>query len=125
MKKLEISRKEWLRGGPSRESCLYRPEDGKMCCLGFLGRAHGLSNEDMEHRLYPSSVEDYRESGPQKLFEHHEQRNNWPLYPQKPEPWEETLGMINDFPGVDDETREAWVKEGFRTLLGYDVTFVD
>jgi hypothetical protein len=124
MKKLEISRKEWLRGGPSMKSFLYRPDDGKMCCLGFLGRACGLTVKEMEYSSYPSNVRAYRDNGPSELLDYHEQR--LPLSSgQRDEPWEETIGCINDAEDIDDETREAWVIEGFRALLGYDVTFVD
>jgi hypothetical protein len=47
MKTVVITRKLW---GQKR---LRRKEDGKMCCLGFLCRSYGLSNEDITGRGMP------------------------------------------------------------------------
>ena len=33
---------EWLRGEGSYSSRLYRPEDGKKCCVGFFALAKGI-----------------------------------------------------------------------------------
>lgn len=52
--KLKIKLSEWYRGKGSGSSALVvspgcpEPDDvGKMCCLGFLGEACGISREEM------------------------------------------------------------------------------
>ena len=45
--RFEVKRSNWLRGEGAEESYLIRHEDGKMCCLGFLGRACGVANAEM------------------------------------------------------------------------------
>ena len=50
MKTVVITRKLW---GKKK---LRRTEDGKMCCLGFLCRSYGLSNEDITGRGMPGSL---------------------------------------------------------------------
>lgn len=44
--KLIIDRKLWLRNEPD-ESYLRRARDGKMCCLGFLAKACGYTDEQI------------------------------------------------------------------------------
>ncbi len=51
--KLVINRDKWLRGEGAFESKLLRREDGKMCCLGFLGLACGLSESDIMGKATP------------------------------------------------------------------------
>jgi hypothetical protein len=54
MKRLTIDRQTWLRGEGFAKSFLLRPSDGKMCCLGFLGRdVCGLSPEHLEGKKSP------------------------------------------------------------------------
>lgn len=50
MIKLTIERSKWLRGGGDDAFLLNL--DGKMCCLGFLGKVCGY--EDSAIRLYTS-----------------------------------------------------------------------
>jgi hypothetical protein len=38
--------------------------------------------------------------------------------------WENMFAIINDDPDIDNEDREAWIAEGFKTVLGYDVEYV-
>ena len=38
--------------------------------------------------------------------------------------WQNIFALINDEPTIDNETREAWIKEGFKVILNYDVEFV-
>lgn len=58
--KLKINKKKWLRGDDfspgGTGSKLYRSEDGKMCCLGFLGEACGVPKEVMRDVSYPSQL---------------------------------------------------------------------
>lgn len=50
-----VKRSKWLRG-ETFNSFLFRESDGKMCCLGFLGEACGLSPDDMKNRVTPNDL---------------------------------------------------------------------
>jgi hypothetical protein len=54
--KLVIDRSKWLRGEGAEDSYLFRPSDGKMCCLGFYGSACKLNTEQMAARGTPYNV---------------------------------------------------------------------
>lgn len=57
MQKLIIKRSEWLRGEGSDGSYLYRREDGKRCCLGFLGKQLcGITDEQMAGKEMPNAL---------------------------------------------------------------------
>lgn len=59
MKKLIINRKKWYRGKGGKGSFLVLsdgPQGGKMCCLGFLGLACGISARSMTDVSTPSDV---------------------------------------------------------------------
>lgn len=43
--KVTIDRSEWLRGEGA--GVLYRPTDGKRCCLGFALKERGIDDETM------------------------------------------------------------------------------
>ena len=43
-----ITRSTWLRGD-RRRSKLYNPELGKMCCVGFMCLAKGISKQKMDN----------------------------------------------------------------------------
>lgn len=47
VKSFTVKRSKWLRGEGHGNSYLLRPNDGKMCCLGFLGIACGAEKEDI------------------------------------------------------------------------------
>jgi hypothetical protein len=42
-----IYRDHWLHGEGSQESFLLRSGDEKMCCIGFYGRACGVSRDEL------------------------------------------------------------------------------
>ena len=44
---LTIDRAKWLRGEGGWASRLFRPSDGKMCCLGFYSLVCGLTKEEI------------------------------------------------------------------------------
>lgn len=46
-RELVIDRNVWLRGEGSHQSCLYRPRDGKMCCVGIYLDACGVPKDRM------------------------------------------------------------------------------
>lgn len=48
MQKVVVKRSEWLRGEGYERSMLYRPEDGKRCCIGFAcNQLLGLTDEQI------------------------------------------------------------------------------
>lgn len=57
MKKvLTIVRSKWLRGEGGLVSYLRRPEDGKMCCLGFDALACGFTPAQITGREDPRTL---------------------------------------------------------------------
>jgi hypothetical protein len=54
--KFTIDRSKWLRGEGSYASKLLRGSDGKMCCLGQLGLACGLTAEEITNKGSPYQV---------------------------------------------------------------------
>jgi|SRR5688572_23917735 len=54
--KVTIDRQKWLRGTGSAVSYLYRPDDQKMCCLGFFALQCGYSIESIEKKSTPMDV---------------------------------------------------------------------
>jgi hypothetical protein len=54
--KLVIDRNKWLRGEGTENSCLLRPTDGKMCCLGFFGLACGLTAKRITDVVAPVKI---------------------------------------------------------------------
>lgn len=54
--KLTIKRSEWLHGEGGRVSRLLRATDNKMCCLGFLGIACGLTRDEILGKSEPSEI---------------------------------------------------------------------
>ena len=54
--KVVIDRKRWLRGEGTARSRLLRPEDGKMCCIGFVAKAAGVEDVEMKDKSALASV---------------------------------------------------------------------
>ena len=55
-KSFTINRKKWLRGEGDDDSRLLRSTDNKMCCLGFLGKACGISSACLSGRGMPNTI---------------------------------------------------------------------
>lgn len=53
--KLEIDRSKWYRGQGPHGSLLLR-NDGRMCCLGFLGEKLGATKKDLLGMYYPRDL---------------------------------------------------------------------
>lgn len=53
---LTINRPNWLRGEGDQVSSLLRPEDNKMCCLGFLSLTCGFTRDEIRNRMNPNSL---------------------------------------------------------------------
>ena len=62
-----ITRSTWLRGD-RRRSKLYNPELGKMCCVGFMCLAKGITKEEMTNVSGVGSLVDSRGMSPGSFF---------------------------------------------------------
>jgi hypothetical protein len=120
-----IQRSQWLRG--ASHSYLYRPTDGKMCCLGFFGKACGLTYGSLSSRKTPASVSGKDPFGIQGKFL---LELSYPLFPSSlgynyhDTPAADTLMKVNDEYDANDNWREAEIIRLF-ALQGIQVTFVD
>lgn len=139
--KIVIDRAKWNTGGrmfedghlyfPAREREVYADDDGEeevmehgnpecLCCLGFLGRVCGKTDDAMSGISFPSDTDS----------------RGWPtaLFDVSPHiglessanrmAWEVVLAELNDFTAIDHATRESWIATGFQIVLGAEVEFV-
>jgi len=97
-------------GGNFVGNLLINNSDMK-CCLGFLGLSCGIQRDVLLNKQMPGN----KVLWPEPLF--HNSSTNTHL-------WQSIFAIINDYPNIDNETREAWVSEGFKTILGYEVEFI-
>lgn len=100
--KLTIDRTKWLRGEGSRPSKLLRPEDGKMCCVGFYCLANGIPEAKISNEAWPGT--------------------DWSLIPSMQ--WlvapyiiqskmEQNLSWLNDTQEITEDERELLIAELF------------
>lgn len=121
--KLKIERRKWLRG--EGRGVLYRPNDGRMCCLGFYCKAKGFSKTEMEglsspeELTYDSALDSKRIKKIEALLE------------KTPEGYYSdyidneicrSLVDINDDEKRSDTVREKMIKTRFKKI-GVDVEF--
>lgn len=122
MEKLVINRSRWLRGEGYLKSRLYRESDGKMCCVGFYCEHVTGQPPPMESRVVDGVMAVPAWMRPKIGLRKY---SSWgPPHLNSEENVEYALYTINDAENIDDETREAWLIEGFK-LGGIEVTFVD
>lgn len=114
MKTVVIDRAKWAIPRQTNSPSLLDADEATRCCLGFLGKACGIQDEELRHVSYPRQVNS--PLWPRRLFE------RTPVW--QGNDWEAVLSNINDAEGVDDMTREDWVREGFRRILRRHVRFV-
>lgn len=88
------------------------------CCLGFLGAAVGASDDQLVSHCYPRTAESV--DWPSGLFG----PSSWQPTDTGRVQWETFFAVLNDTAHVDDATRESWIAEGFRIVLGCEVEFV-
>lgn len=69
VKEFTIDRSKWLRGEGSADSFLVRASDGKMCCLGFYGKACGILKKEMRGMQEPDEVGQKFEDAAPWLFD--------------------------------------------------------
>lgn len=115
--KVVIDRSKWLRGNPNKSMLLNR-HVGR-CCLGFLGRAHGLPDCAAYGVGLPAHV---RRAclWPERLFE----VAPFTSAGGDEARWEHVFAAINDV-AIDEPTREEWIRTGFAIVLDADVEFTD
>lgn len=114
--KLVIDRSRWLRGEGWEQSSLIRPSDEKMCCLGFLGEACGVSRDLMWDKASPRQLSiEAKAMYPARLFQLRYEDDG--LSPMG------RLMNINDNPNLSEEIREKMIIDKMSDL-GVAVEFI-
>jgi len=111
MEKLIINRGTWVCGNHFKGKSQLLNSAGQRCCLGFLGKHIGLDDKFAKLTSFPSYVKNHTQ-WPERLFEYANQA-------------EKAYGLLwqGDSETAPDDIREDWIKEGFKTILGFDVEF--
>ena len=110
---LVIKRSQWLRGEGGDDSYLLRQEDGKMCCLGFLGLALGITSAELLGEQNPRDASD--------------DLNRWPEAICKnglDTPLACSLMLVNDNTSISEKCRERTITAAMKEA-GINVTFED
>jgi hypothetical protein len=103
-----VDRKTWLRGSLSAE---LLTTDGTRCCVGFLAKEMGVSDDDMRHcQVLHEVIEDAESSLPGPLRSPSMVVGNDNIY------------VANDDHQVSDTAREARLTELF-AAIGIEVRF--
>lgn len=120
--KIVITRSKWLRGSGSYASFLVRYSDGKMCCLGFLGVACGISAADMEGKAAPNHIKDHFLKWPKGTL----RENGMPHINNGFDNGPAIQAAIkhNDDPLLTDDNREELIRNNLKEL-GIEVEFED
>ncbi len=111
MNKFTIPRHEWLRGEGSWASKLWDAESKKGCCVGHYAHACGVSRDTFGYEAALGPLIRHQNLNP-KLF--HISENAKLLG---------DLYQVNDDANLNDEVREARIKELFASA-GIEVTFI-
>ena len=106
-----VDRSRWLRGEGSMKSFLFRPTDGKMCCLGFACLANGDNESVISGARSPSAwwIESQALPGIKTNW-------GWNAYVE--------AMSINDAQDLRDAKREEMLTETL-ARVGIELTFVD
>jgi hypothetical protein len=130
--KVMINRRTWNSGdrfemgggrlyAPGHAHWVAGDMPSNYCCLGFLGSFCGATDDEMTDVGLPSETiyPDSPIAWPDALFERPSQAGGF-------DSWEAVFAELNDYSktDIDDATREAWIAEGFKTVLGVKVEFV-
>ncbi len=115
--KLVIDRTRWLRGDPN--SFLLRSGDNKMCCLGFLAKACGYTEEQITNVGAPNGTvyKGYKDLWPEGITSGH-RKSTW-----HSQITEDLMGT-NDSSITNDADRESRLIDLF-SQIGVEVEFVD
>ena len=109
--KFTVKRSKWARGGKNGKARL-RNKDGNMCCLGFVCRKLGAKVADINQQYFPSNT-----IFNSKFLE------TFPSDPETGRMFENIAAHINDDADLAPNTREAHLKELFRSR-GHKIVFV-
>ena len=114
MSTFTVKRSEWFRGKGSVESKLLR-EDGKRCCIGFVGQQCGFTDEQLRN---VSSVS-------WTLFNADVRKEQWPSWMSERYGGDiQAAYGTNDDEKLTDEERETKLKEIFARNSD-EIVFVD
>ena len=108
---LVIEQSKWLCGD-NQNSMLYRPKDGKMCCLGFLACKVGYSIDDISNQGTPSDLCEDKSMFPSTL-----------IYEGENTSLCNSLVKVNDNPDLKQIDRESILRELFKSI-DIQVSFV-
>ena len=110
---IRIDRLKWLRS--ETNSYLLRSEDGKMCCLGQIGKSLGVPREDLLDTGAPSDcTEGSKELFPEAIFSIFD----WSSL-------EYHLISINDTSITQDSYKERKIEEAFFNKAGIIIEFIN
>lgn len=113
-----VKRSNWLRG--ERDSYLLHPENGKMCCVGFLCESLEITKGDMLDRVHLSEV-----MGPREEVAGFFQEEYYGASRYIPETGlAERIYGTNDNSFLTDLQREAMLTELFEQA-GIEIKFED
>lgn len=99
--------KAWnLDNDEALDAALLIPDNGMMCCLGFVCKSLGFADEDLKSQGMPNEIAD-----PDDL-------PGWLINV------EDDAACLNDKKTIDDDTREERLKELFRLKTPIDLEFV-
>ena len=119
LKRIEISRKRWMRGTGLNGSYLRHPKTGKQCCMGFDCRAHGFSIEQIRGLGMPAALIERIPGLTKKVvscYGNVEYSGNTEVAKE--------LAAVNDDDNITDEVRERKVKS-IGKRIGRNYVFVD
>lgn len=129
MKHVQIERAKWIRG--EKDSMLYRPADGKSCCVGLVCAALGVPQHEMANIGSVEDLLDFNTKGVPAEFteantDYHEcncESCDGPVAEFSEKHQLTELYGINDAVDMDDHFREAKLVPLF-AKLGIEVEFV-
>lgn len=125
MMKVVIDRSTWYRGLGGNESMLVRSSDGRMCCLGFVGRMCGYAPAELRHPDPEEQVKDLHRM--EERFSSY-RKNLWPEALLGREgrirntSLTDELVTVNDDPLISEEERERRIAE-LLAAAGIDASF--
>lgn len=102
--RLEIDRATWLHGEGAAHSYLLRASDGKMCCLGFLGRACWIRPRYLEGKKAPDRV------GKTRVL-----RRRWTKGILSE--WDTNTNLVEQLMKLNDERRTSYLTEKKRERM--------
>jgi hypothetical protein len=135
MKPMTIKISEWGRGICSARRLVLEDGGTLRCCLGFLGNSCGFDDRELLDIMLPSYFlsgplkQRAKDNFPERLFD--QSNAYWKNYLPEPwtwdighsDTWETVFGLINDCKSIDEETRQAWLEEGFRQILDHQIVW--